>query len=217
MPRILRSGSYWKDFHDNRRRRRGDRTLDNLPSTSLDNIPNFEPQRPIITFVPGRVQPIPVWSPSWTPWLRPPPPATHALPASKIEARYRQKHKIGPRGSRRRVASAIEGLKETLGAAGETLRTRKESNTVPPDTFTKSTPARRLNKRAKAEHAVRAASPSFDSFASKVDELRCSVSASNKRLEKLGGATWTAAGAAAGSSQPNCGAPAAEMVDLDSE
>ncbi|KAJ7776478.1 hypothetical protein DFH07DRAFT_766678 [Mycena maculata] len=137
--------------------------------------------------------------------------ATHALPASKIEARYRQKHKIGPRDP---DAELLQQLRDSKRRLERQERHENEKREQRKSMRSEDLEKKRLNKRAKTEHAMRAASPSFDSFASKVDELRCSVSASNKRLKKLGGATWTAA---AGSSQLNCGAPAAEMVDLDSE
>ncbi|KAJ7462282.1 hypothetical protein B0H11DRAFT_2241422 [Mycena galericulata] len=79
---VIHSGSWWKDFHENRARARAFAESKVAPKTHDEPI-DLHPQPPAFTFVPGRsgVSPIPTT-------------ATHGLPPSKALARY--KKRIGP-------------------------------------------------------------------------------------------------------------------------
>ncbi|KAJ7490226.1 hypothetical protein B0H11DRAFT_1912236 [Mycena galericulata] len=108
---VLHSGSWWKDFHDNRRRRRAQQA--NFEANPpLPNGVNLETEHPAITFVPGRSAPIysrvtpqgslvplpgyPAPEPrtAHPPPLRIPTTATHACPPSKVVSRYRKEKNI---------------------------------------------------------------------------------------------------------------------------
>ncbi|KAJ7144885.1 hypothetical protein C8R43DRAFT_953678 [Mycena crocata] len=104
-PQILHSGSWWKDYHENRRRQRQRREEGSAPAPT--DLINFEPQQPVITFIPGRAVPVysrvgsngtliplpttPLPGPAPPPIPYHPTTATHPRPASKVVARFKKK------------------------------------------------------------------------------------------------------------------------------
>ncbi|KAJ7429584.1 hypothetical protein B0H11DRAFT_2265206 [Mycena galericulata] len=79
---VLHSGSWWKDFHENRARARAlaeSKTARNPLEEAID----LHPQPPAFTFIPGRSGATPI-----------PTTATHGLPPSKALAHY--KKRLGP-------------------------------------------------------------------------------------------------------------------------
>ncbi|KAJ7739798.1 hypothetical protein DFH07DRAFT_778623 [Mycena maculata] len=105
-PEILHSGQWWKEFHE-RRRMHSQEARREPEAPNID----FEPQQPIITFIPGRAQPlysrlttkgslVPISGSSATAEVGPVDTsprilttATHGLPPSKTLVLYRQQAK----------------------------------------------------------------------------------------------------------------------------
>ncbi|KAJ7431294.1 hypothetical protein B0H11DRAFT_2262170 [Mycena galericulata] len=79
---VLHSGSWWKDFHENRARAHA-LAQSKAARNPLEESIDFHPQPPAFTFIPGR---------SGVPTI--PTTATHGLPPSKALARY--KKRMGP-------------------------------------------------------------------------------------------------------------------------
>ncbi|KAJ7429237.1 hypothetical protein B0H11DRAFT_1945528 [Mycena galericulata] len=75
----LRSGSWWKDFHENRRRARAIAESNSAPKPLYEGI-DLHPQLPAITFVVGRSDEPPI-----------PTTATHGLPPSKALEKFKKR------------------------------------------------------------------------------------------------------------------------------
>ncbi|KAJ7466739.1 hypothetical protein B0H11DRAFT_2239615 [Mycena galericulata] len=106
---VLRSRSWWKDFHENRARHRARST--HHPSRVEPNIIDFHPSQ-VVTFVPGRVEaihsrcaadgslsrlpgtPLPGASVGASAAPRVPTTATHGMAPSKVIARIKRERNI---------------------------------------------------------------------------------------------------------------------------
>ncbi|KAJ7181396.1 hypothetical protein C8R43DRAFT_1116774 [Mycena crocata] len=110
---IYRSAEYWKNFHARRARQRARTDAASVYPPLLDNGIDLHPQQPIVTFIPGRLEPVysrlapngtliplPANTPAQPSSTRlpraPPTTATHPAAPSKVVARFkkRQKHTV---------------------------------------------------------------------------------------------------------------------------
>ncbi|KAJ7459139.1 hypothetical protein B0H11DRAFT_1924472 [Mycena galericulata] len=149
---VLHSGEWWKDYHKNRARRRAHAEARYRPAESQCPIEALEPQQPIVTFIPGRAEPVysrlaangalvplpgsTARTPSVSVPARITTTATHGLPPSKVVARYART--IAPRDPDAELVARLaqsrarhNHLEERQAAAREAKKAHQKRRTYP--------------------------------------------------------------------------------------